>query len=197
MTSRLMDGRRVLVLGGGLCLAISRFLFPAFYADAPDLLEPAVSSPLVIGLLGALLLNLVFRIGVRKSASIDFTPGVDPISKLEEFAERQGGVWGARRDVVERAVRAMIETAECMELLIEPGKTARVTMKFDEYWLDVSTEYEGKPLVTGAAAPSVEELLEDESQLTRLGAIMIRRQATRLTTSSNGTAQRIHLGFEH
>ena len=138
MTSRLMDGRRVLVLGGGLCLAISRFLFPAFYADAPDLLEPAVSSPLVIGLLGALLLNLVFRIGVRKSASIDFTPGVDPISKLEEFAERQGGVWGARRDVVERAVRAMIETAECLELLIEPGKTARVTMKFDEYWLDVS-----------------------------------------------------------
>ena len=197
MTSRLMDGRRVLVLGGGLCLAISRFLFPAFYADAPDLLEPAVSSPLVIGLLGALLLNLVFRIGVRKSASIDFTPGVDPISKLEEFAERQGGVWGARRDVVERAVRAMIETAECMELLIEPGRTARVTMKFDEYWLDVSTQYEGKPLVTGAAAPSVEELLEDESQLTRLGAIMIRRQATRLTTSSNGTVQRIHLGFEH
>jgi NCS2 family nucleobase:cation symporter-2 len=197
MTSRLMDGRRVLVLGGGLCLAISRFLFPAFYADAPALLEPAVSSPLVIGLLGALLLNLVFRMGVSKSASIDFTPGVDPISKLEEFAERQGGIWGARRDVIERAVRAMIETAECMELLIEPGKTARVTMKFDEYWLDVSTEYEGKPLVTGAAAPSVEELLEDESQLTRLGAIMIRRQATRLTTSRNGTVQRINLGFEH
>ena len=156
-----MDGRRVLVLGGGLCLAISRFLFPAFYADAPALLEPAVSSPLVIGLLGALLLNLVFRIGVSKSASIDFTPGADPISKLEEFAERQGGVWGARRDVVERAVRALIETAECMELLIEPGKTARVTMKFDEL-LDVSTEYEGAAGHRRCGA-KVEELLEDES----------------------------------
>ena len=34
MTSRLMDARRTLVIGGGLLLAFSRFLFPAFYADA-------------------------------------------------------------------------------------------------------------------------------------------------------------------
>ena len=33
MTSRLMDARRTLVIGGGLLLAFSRFLFPGFYAD--------------------------------------------------------------------------------------------------------------------------------------------------------------------
>ncbi len=197
MTSRLMDARRTLVIGVGLLLAFSRFVFPGFYSGAPQILQPAVSSPLVIGLLGALLLNLLFRIGVRQSAAIDYTPGTDTLSKLEAFAERQGGVWGARRDVVERAVRAMIETAECLELLVDPGKTARVTMTFDEYWLDIAVEYEGKPLVTSAAAPTHEELLADELQLTRLGAIMIRRQATRLTTSTNGTTQRIDLGFEH
>src|SRR5262249_31590151 len=130
--------------------------------------------------------NLLFRIGIRKSASIDFTPGGDTLARLEAFARHQGGVWGARRDVVEHAVRAMIETAECLELLIEPGRTARMTMTFDEHWLEVVTEYEGRPLVTGAAAPSPEELLADETQLTRLGAIMIRRQATRLTTSASG-----------
>jgi hypothetical protein len=91
----------------------------------------------------------------------------------------------------------MIETAECLGLLIEPGKTARVTMTFDEYWLDVTTEYEGKPLVTGAETPGVEDLLADESQLTRLGAIMLRRLATRLTARSSGVTQRVILGFEH
>ena len=156
-----------------------------------------MSSPLIIGLIGALLLNLVFRIGVKKSASIGFTSGVDPLSTLEEFAERQGGVWGARRDVVERVVRALIETAECLELLIEPGKTATITMTFDEYWLAVAAEYDGKPLVTGGVAPDPEELLADETQLTRLGAIMIRRQATKLTTGKHGALQRIELGFEH
>jgi NCS2 family nucleobase:cation symporter-2 len=197
MTSRLMDARRTLVIGVGLLLAISRFLFPAFFAQAPDWLQPAVGSPLVIGLLGSLLLNLVFRIGVRQSASMTFAPGVDPLTKLEDFAQHQGRVWGARRDVIERAVLAMIETGECLDLLMEPGKTARVTMTFDEYWLNVAFEYEGKPLVTGAAVPSADELLADPSNLTRLGAIMIRRQATRLTTSASGATRRIDLGFEH
>jgi xanthine permease XanP len=197
MVSRLMDGRRTLVISVALLLAFSRYLFPAFYAAAPGYLQPVVSSPLVIGLIGALLLNLLFRIGIKKAASIDFMPGVDPLTKLEQFAEQQGGIWGARRDVIERAVRAMIETAEALELLVKPGAAARVTMTFDEYWLDVMAEYEGKPLVVGAAAPSHEELLADETQLTRLAAVMIRRQATRLTTSADGDKQKIHLGFEH
>jgi xanthine permease XanP len=197
MMSRLMDVRRTLVIGIALLLAFSRFLFPAFYLAAPHYLQPAVSSPLVIGLIGALLLNLIFRVGIKKSASIDYTPGVDPLAKLEDFVERQGGIWGARRDVIERVVPALIETAECLDLLITPGKPAHVTMSFDEYWLDVTTQYDGKPLVTDAAAPSHEELLADETQLTRLGVVMIRRQATRIATRTNGTTQCIDLGFEH
>lgn len=197
MTSRLMDARRTLVIGVGLLLAFSRFVFPGFYAGAPPLLAPAVSSPLVIGLLGALLLNALFRIGVKQSATIAFAPGTDPIAKLEAFIEHQGGVWGARRDVIERVVRALIETSECLQLLIAPGTTSRVTMTFDEYWLGVVIEYQGKPLITTVSAPSHEELLADDSNLTRLGVVMIRRQATRLNTSTSGSVQRIELGFEH
>jgi hypothetical protein len=59
------------------------------------------------------------------------------------------------------------------------------------------TEYEGSPLVTNAAAPSHEELLADDSQLTRLGAVMIRRLATRLTASTKAGMQLISMGFEH
>ena len=197
MTSRLLDARRTLVIGISLLLAFSRFLFPGFYAGAPHLLQPAVSSPLVLGLLGGIVLNLLFRIGVTKLASIEYTPGVDAIRKLEQFAEKQGGVWGARRDVIERVELALIETAECLALLVTPGAAARVTMTFDEYWVDVTVLYAGKPLVTDGAVPSHEELLADDSQLTRLSVLMIRRQATRLTTGAAGGKQRIGLGFEH
>ena len=100
-------------------------------------------------------------------------------------------------DVVDRAANAMVEIAESLELLIAPGRTARVTMTFDECWLDVVTEYEGRPLVTSASVPAVDDLLADHSQLTRLGAIMLRRLATRLTTSASGGVERITLGFEH
>ena len=72
---------------------------------------------MAIGMLTALLLNVFFRIGIKKTGSMEFTPGVDPLDALEEFADKQGGIWGARRDVIERAIRAMIETAEALELL--------------------------------------------------------------------------------
>jgi xanthine permease XanP len=197
MVSRLMDGRRTLVVAFALLLAMTRYLFPGFYADAPAFLQPVVGSPMALGMLTALVLNALFRIGIKKSAPIDFTPGIDSLDALEQFADQQGGIWGARRDVIQRAARAMIETAEALELLIAPGTPARITMSFDEYWLEVTTEYRGKPLVAGAAAPSPEELLADATQLTRLAAVMIRRLATRLTTDSDGDHQRIRLGFEH
>jgi NCS2 family nucleobase:cation symporter-2 len=197
MVSRLMDGRRTLVVAFALLLAVTRYLFPGFYADAPAFLQPVVGSPMALGMLTALLLNAFFRIGIKKTGTMEFTPGVDPLDALEQFADKQGGIWGARRDVIQRATRAMIETAEALELLIAPGTRARITMSFDEYWLEVTTEYRGKPLVTGAAAPSHEELLADATQLTRLAAVMIRRLATRLTTDSDGDRQRIRLGFEH
>ena len=197
MMSRLMDGRRTLVLAVALLLSFTRYLFPNFYTDAPSYLQALVSSPLSIGMIPALALNALFRIGVKKTASIDFTPGADSFDLLEQFADKQGGIWGARRDVIHRASRALIETAEALDLLIKPGTRARITMTFDEYWLEVTAEYQGKPLTTAASAPHPDELLADESQLARLAAVMIRRLATRLTTNSSGERQRIRLGFEH
>jgi xanthine permease XanP len=197
MVSRLMDNRRTLVVSFALLMAVTRYLFPGFYSDAPTWLQPVVSSPMAIGMLTALALNAVFRIGIRKSWSMAFTPGSDSLDRLEQFADEQGGIWGARRDVIQRAGRAMIETAEALEVLIAPGTTARFTMSFDEYWLEVTADYRGKPLVVSAEVPKPDELLDDDLQIPRLAAVMIRRQATRLQTSADGDRQRIRLGFEH
>jgi len=197
MVSRLMDGRRTLVVAVALLLAFTRYLFPNFYNDAPIYLQALVSSPLSMGMIPALVLNALFRIGIRRTASIEFAPGDDAFDKLEHFADTQGGIWGARRDVVQRASQAMFETVEALELLIEPGTRARITMTFDEYWLEVTTEYQGKPLVTSGPVPHHDELLADDRQLTRLSGVILRRLASRLSTDSSGGRQRIRLGFEH
>lgn len=197
MMSRLMDGRRTLVIAIAILMAFTRYLFPNFYTDAPTYLQALVSSPLSIGMIPALVLNALFRIGVRKTATIDFVPGAEALDQVEQFVDRQGGVWGARRDVIQRVQRAMIETVEALELLVEPGTQARVTLSFDEYWLEAVAEYQGKALGKSAPAPTHDELLADDGQLTRLAAVMMRRLATRLTTDSLGGKQRIRLGFEH
>jgi len=197
MVSRLMDGRRTLVVAVALLLAFTRYLFPNFYNDAPIYLQALVSSPLSMGMIPALVLNALFRIGIKRTASIEFTPGADAFDQLEHFADTQGGIWGARRDVIQRASRAMFETVEALELLIEPGTRAHLPMTFDEYWLEVTAEYQGKPLVTSAAAPHHDELLADDSQLTRLSGVILRRLASKLSTDASGGRQRIRLGFEH
>ena len=76
-----------LVISVGLLLSFSRFLFPGFYQSAPDWLQPVVAAPLVVGLIGALLLNLVFRIGIKKSATIVVAPGADAQVLLRRLIE--------------------------------------------------------------------------------------------------------------
>ena len=76
----------------------------------------------------------------------------------------------------------MFEAVEALELLIEPGTRAHLIMTFDEYWLAVTIEYQGKPLVTSAKAPHHDELLADDSQLTPLSGVILRRLASRLST---------------
>lgn len=196
ITSRLMDGRRTIVIGAALLMGFSRYLFPGFYAAAPGYLLPAVSSPMVLGLLTALLLNLVFRIGIKKSAEITYTPGSDALVKLENFGHEQGGKWGARRDVMERVIHAMIESAEALDLVMKPGQSARFGLVFDEYRLDLSLTYDGEAFVTSGPAPSPQELMEDERHLTRLAVMMIRRLATKMSASSHGATQHVTMQFD-
>jgi NCS2 family nucleobase:cation symporter-2 len=196
ITSRLMDGRRTLVIGAGLLLGFSRYLFPAFYAAAPSYLQPVVSSPLVIGLLTALGLNLVFRIGIKKTAETTYTPGADRLEVLAAFAMERGGVWGARRDVMERVANAMVECAECLAFLIKAGTSARFALAFDEYRIDLVLRYGGKPFVVDGTMPSAEELLADEAQVSRLAVLMIRRLASRLNVTTSGELQRVTMSFD-
>jgi NCS2 family nucleobase:cation symporter-2 len=151
---------------------------------------------MVLGLLTALLLNLIFRIGIKKSAEISYTPGTDALLKLENFGHEQGGKWGARRDVMERVVHAMIESAEALDLVMKPGQSARFGLTFDEYRLDLSLSYEGEAFVTSGPAPSPQELMEDEKQLTRLAVMMIRRLATKMSAGSHGATQHVTMQFD-
>jgi NCS2 family nucleobase:cation symporter-2 len=112
ITSRLLDPRRTFIIGIALTLSLGHEIFPALYQSAPTVLQPFVSSGLVIGLLIALLLNALFRIGMRTRASVAVEPGAGAHDAIRAFLEQQGGKWGARRDVVERAIFGTAQAEE-------------------------------------------------------------------------------------
>ena len=103
--SRMLDARRTLVIGLAIVIGLAVDLFPDVVAALPRTLQPMLGTPLMLGAILALALNLLFRIGVRRTETmtVDAT-AVDPAA-IHGAISSWGAHWGARRDVIERAAR--------------------------------------------------------------------------------------------
>src|SRR5262249_34551683 len=103
VTSRLVDARRPLVIGLSIASSIAAEIGPGWAANIPALLQPIVSSSIVLGTIAALLLNGLFRIGQRQRVTLTLDPGAtDAVEQVDEFFATAGREWGARPDVMVR-----------------------------------------------------------------------------------------------
>ena len=80
-----LRGRRV----GRLGLSVD--LMPGAYRSVPAMLLPAFTSSLSVATLSALLLNLLFRIGIAQHAKLQIDPRADSSDQIFVFMEKQGG----------------------------------------------------------------------------------------------------------
>ena len=79
----------------------------------------AVSAS-AVGMLTAVLLNLVFRLGVRQTERLLVDPrAVDPPG-IDAFLESRGAAWGARGDVIDRASFNLQQSIETIVEGCEP-----------------------------------------------------------------------------
>src|SRR3984893_16322161 len=101
-----------LVIGLALTLSISRNVIPDFYAQLPQPIQPFVASDLVIGVISALVLNAIFRIGIRQRESISIMTSAPAIERVHDLLEEQGARWSARRVVMARAIFGTTQTLE-------------------------------------------------------------------------------------
>jgi NCS2 family nucleobase:cation symporter-2 len=195
--SRVIDLRKTVVVGISMMLGIGRDIFPSLFDHAPIWLQPFVDSSVVISIMVALLLNGVFRLGVRKVVTTSFQPGGSAAQTMYDFMQTQGGAWAARQDVIQRAIRGVVEFADVCPALVEAGEAVSVTASFDEYLLSVEIAYRGSPFEVARTLPTPDELLEDDQAMFQLSSILMARAADRITVKSDGAHQRILLHFNH
>ncbi|HLJ65180.1 MAG TPA: solute carrier family 23 protein, partial [Stellaceae bacterium] len=144
VTSRLFDPRRTLTIGLSIVIGTSTAAYPDLYNQLPAAIHPLV-QPLLLGTLSAILLNLFFRIGIRRTVGRTIEPG-DAIEEMEAFLGAQGARWGARREVVSRAIFGM---SQSIEAVIEHCRLAgpiTLDASFDEASLDILLSYRGELL---------------------------------------------------
>jgi len=195
--SRLLDARRTFVIGLSFIIAIAVDISPAFFRTLPASVQPLVGSSLVAGMITAILLNLIFRIGARRVQSLVLPAGrVDPVA-LEQFMEANGASWGARRDIINRATFSLAQSIEVIMDSCEPQGPVEVAASFDEFNLDLRVSYVGPPLELPEKRPTNEEIMESEDGQLKLAGFMLRRQADRVRASHNAGRSTVLFHFDH
>ncbi|HEY6366175.1 MAG TPA: solute carrier family 23 protein [Candidatus Binatia bacterium] len=197
LTSRMMDARKTFVVGVSIVLGLSVDMLPRAYYSVPAMLLPAFTSSLSVATLSAVLLNVLFRIGIAQRAKLQIDPRADSSEQIFSFMENQGGVWGARREVIDRAKAAMnefIEAARALEL--STGKID-AEVSFDEFNLDVDMRYDGELMEFPIKRPTEADLLEDERAVAKLAGFLIRNYVDRIKSDRINGRWRVQFHLEH
>jgi len=197
LTSRMMDARKTFVVGVSIILGLSINMLPGVYLNLPGMLQPAFASSLSVATLSALLLNLLFRIGVAQRAKLQIDPRADSSEQIFLFMENQGGAWGARREVIDRAKSAMNECVEAVSLLEPSISRIDAEVSFDEFSLDIDMRYDGELMEFPSARPADADLLEDERAVARLAGFLIRNYVDRVKSDRINGRSRVQFHLEH
>jgi NCS2 family nucleobase:cation symporter-2 len=197
MVSRLLDARRTLIIALSTIAGMAIEAFPSISTSAPAPLAPLVGSSLVLATVTALLLNLIFRIGVKRTAILTIEDReIDP-EAIDRFFQTNGATWGARPEIVKRAAYG---TAQLIDAIasdhLRDGPIV-IEASFDEFNLDVRVTYQGEQLTFPDQRPSLAEIRENDDGARLLAGFMLRRNADRTRSEWKDGCARVLFHFEH
>jgi NCS2 family nucleobase:cation symporter-2 len=152
---------------------------------------------LTTGTIIALGLNLLFRLGVGKTVTLTLDQEAPNYDKLQEFFSRHGAAWGARRDIMARVMYGLNQAVETLVDLGASRTPVTVTMRYDEFNVDVALGYEGAAIDLPDRRPSDREIMDSEEGHRRLAGFLLRRNADRVSSSADKGRAVINFHFDH
>ncbi len=197
ITSRMLDARRTFVVGIAMVFGLSVEMVPELYTDLPEVPSILFGSALSLATVMVIVLNLLFRIGVKTHVELLLAPQDVASEKIFAFMEIQGGTWGARKEVISRATSAMNEFIEGVRALELARGDIKVAASFDELNLDIDFRYRGTLMEFPMKRPSDTDLLLDDKAVAGLAGFLVRNYADGIHSSSMGENCSIQLHFDH
>jgi xanthine permease XanP len=194
ISSRVLDARRTIVIGASILTFFLVAQFPNTFSAAPAWLRPIAASPLILATIVALMLNLAFRIGIKRSVELSIARDAYQLGEVENFVERSARSWGARHDFVVRLKPVVMQAVEAVAHLCEPGERIRLFMTYDEFDIEVRFQYRGPQLVLPDFPPSHDEILAPGGDV-RLAGFLVKRQADGAHTSTENGESILRLSF--
>jgi xanthine/uracil permease len=191
LTQRVFDNRRAITLGSALVVGLS-FEDILHAVAMPEDVRMVFSSALLLSVTVAIVLNAVFRIGVKRKVAFSWNPA-EGDAVLRSWIETEGRLWGARTGLVARAEAVVEEFAQAMGVLAR-GPVAAVA-QYDEVTLKLDFTWEGDPL-PGPAGTRIDPAAADAARLP-LAVAMLRHQVDHLAEQALGAGrQRLTLTLD-
>lgn len=197
ITTRMLDSRKIFVIGISFIFGLSVYLIPGAYEGVPGFISPVFDSALSLATVVAIILNLVMRLGIKKRVTIIINQESRISDQVFLFMERQGEMWAARKEVIHQMAMALTEACELITDHRMASSPLKVAVSFDEFNLDAEISYEGSPLTLPDKRPGEEEILSDPSGLLNLGAFLVQGYADKVTSGSDGSFSFLNLHMEH
>lgn len=197
MLTRMIDARKTFIIGTSIVFGLSVEFHLGIYQDFPAWLQPFFQSSLSLTALSAIILNLLMRIGIAKTARIDLVPGEDASDQVFAFMVNQGGLWGAMPDVIYRAAAASNEILESVTAAGIAQGPLHLVARFDEYNLDIEIVYAGAMLVIPPTQPSAEDIRALPQGPLMLSGFLIRQIADQVDTEIKEGLCHIRLHYDH
>lgn len=195
IASRRMNERRLFTVGVSVITGLWVVAVP-LEQMVPVWAVPVFSSPLNLSVTVAILLNLLFRIGITRTAICEITPGPTTYEQIRMFLEKWGDIWGAQREAVASAVTAAAWAVELMEEnALAPGPV-RLEARFDEARLFVTLDYDGALPAVPPQAPAADAILDSEAEKARFAAFLLARMGDHVAFTEAAGRARITLRFD-
>jgi NCS2 family nucleobase:cation symporter-2 len=192
-----LDIRKTMVVGISLLLGLSHETFPTFYQTLPHGLQVVTGSVLSIATISAVSLNLLFRLGIRKTSTITIETDQDGLAHFETLVRQEGKTWGVTTDIPEETTTTAARTLR----LIEEGHLAdgpiTAHISFDEVSFLVDIQYNGDLLHLPARRPATDEdMLEEQPMAHGLSGFLASVYPDRVRSWVDDEHCHIQLAFE-
>ncbi len=209
IASRALDSRGIFMVGLAFIGGISVMLMPQLANLAPPSLRFLASNGVIVAGLTAIVLNLLFRMGIAQRASQTLThEGDTPLSQqIVNFVESNGARWSARREAVVRAAAAALEAAEAIQASGQGRHLTEIQGYFDEFNLNIKLLHQGEPLSLAMASTAHPTNLMDmddsefshalDQTLSGISYVLLKRLADRLSSGSEQSHSWLRLHFDH
>jgi xanthine permease XanP len=197
MASRLLDSKRIIVIASAILAGTGAETVAAGASSLPIAVQQIAASPLLLGTVVALVLNLLFRPGMRRNSTFQFEAATLDTEQVHAFMDARGAAWGARPDVINRAGFALAELVESVVHRCKAEGPITIEAAFNEFRVDLVVTYHGRLMRFPLTRPSLDDIADAPDGLLRLSGFLIRRQTDGIRGIERNGASIIEMHFDH